>query len=78
MRKEICKTWATAVFEYHKKEGFIKKVGRAGFYDGMRYLERALYYDSKNNEYFVMLNGNVYNFRHSPYQNDPDLIKGFV
>ena len=77
MKKERRKTWYTDSFEYHKREGFVKKVGRAGFYDGMRYLERALYFDNSSNEYVVMLNGNAHPFR--PHrQEDPDIVYGFI
>lgn len=78
MRKDRRKTWYTGSFEYHKKCGFVKKVGRAGFYDGMKYLERALYFDSSSNEHVVMLNGNAHTFRPHTRQDDPDTVYGFI
>ena len=78
MKKEKYKTLATMSFEFSKKNGFVKKVGKARVRDGMRYLERTLYHDSRYDEYIVMVDGNAYHFRFSLYQDNPDLIKGFI
>jgi len=56
-------TWATSVFNYHKERGHVKKVGTAYFRNGLRHMSRALWYDKELDEYYVFVNGNVWNFR---------------
>lgn len=61
------KTLYTAVFEANKRNGRVKNCGKCRFADGLRSMERTLWYDEVCDEFVVMLNGNAHPF--TPYTN---------
>jgi hypothetical protein len=72
------KTLYTAVFEYHKRDGLVTKAGKCRFADGLRSMERTLWYDTKENEYVVMLNGNACPFTPYTRQTSDEYIRGHI
>lgn len=56
-------TLATVAFNVSREKGNVTKVGRkARFYDGRRRVERSLYFDRSDNNYYVIYDGDAYRF----------------
>ena len=71
-------TMRTSCFLYDKEKGNVHKTGRAGFFDGNRYYERVLWYNSNDRNYYVILNGEAYTFRLYTKQPYDGLVIGFI
>lgn len=72
------KTLYTAVFEANKRNGRVVKHGKCRFADGLRSMERTLWYDTESDEYVVMLNGNAYPFTPYTRQTSSEYIRGHI
>lgn len=53
-------TWATSYFYHCKENGCINKVGKITVADGLRYLERALFFNTDDGKYYVIVNRNAH------------------
>ena len=72
------KTLYTILFEVHKRDGRVEKAGKCKFADGLRSMERTLWYDTEIREYVVMLNGNACPFTPYSRQTSSEYIRGHI
>lgn len=53
-------SFESCYFNFCKERGNVKKVGKISVEDGRRYLDRALYFNTENGKYYVIVNGNAW------------------
>ena len=71
-------TIRTYMFEIHRKEGHVQRVGKATFIDGRRCMTRTLWYDEEDNCNYVILNGKAFQFKAYSCQDESEIIKGHI
>ena len=71
-------TMATCAFNVHKRNGNVKKAGMAWFFNGNREMKRVLWYDEELNKNFVVVNGDVWDFKAYSVQDVVGVVKGHI
>lgn len=56
-------TFEGCYFNFCKERGNVKRVGKITVENGRKYLDRALYFNTENGKYYVIVDGNAWSVK---------------